>query len=101
MLVVVDGGATEGAHGLALGSADEDEQFVGRVVAHLAGIDDEAGGDFDVAEVLRDFSAIHHGAAEDYGFATVLTGELEGDADAIDRRREATEEELLFSLGKN
>ena len=47
---------------------------VGRIVAHLAGIDDEAGRDFDVAEVLRDFGALHHGAAEDDGLATVLAG---------------------------
>ena len=63
VLVVVDGGAAEGAHGLALGAADEDHEFVGRIVAHLAGIDDEAGRDFDVAEVLRNFRALHHGAA--------------------------------------
>ena len=40
VLVVVDGGAAERAHGLALRAADQDHQLVRRVVAHLAGIDD-------------------------------------------------------------
>ena len=84
MLVVVDRGAAEGAHGLALGAADEDHQLVGRIVAHLAGINDEAGRDFDVAEVLRDFGALHHGAAEDDGFAAMLARQLERDANAVD-----------------
>jgi hypothetical protein len=41
VLVVVDGGAAEGAHGLALGAADEDHDLLGGVVVDLAGVDDE------------------------------------------------------------
>jgi len=37
VLVVVDGGAAEGAHGLALGAADEDHDLLGGVVVDLAG----------------------------------------------------------------
>jgi hypothetical protein len=101
VLVVVDGGAAEGAHGLALGAADEDHQLLGRVVAHLAGIDDEALGNVDVAEVLGNLSAFHHGAADDGDLAAVLAGQLEGDADAVDGGREAAEEELLFGARKD
>ena len=101
VLVVVDRGAAEGAHRLALRAADEDHQLIGRIVAHLAGIDDEAGRDFDVAEVLCNLSALHHGAAEDDGFAPVLAREFESDANAVDGGREAAEEELLFGLRKD
>ena len=73
----------------------------GAIVAHLAGIDDEAGRDFDVAEVLRDLGALHHGAAEDDDFAAVLARQFEGDANAVDGRREAAEEELLLGLRKD
>ncbi len=84
VLVVVDGGAAEGAHGLALRAADEDHQLLGRIVAHLAGIDDQAGRNVDVAEVLRNLGALHHGAAEDDDFAAVLARQFERDADAVD-----------------
>ena len=100
VLVVVDGGAAEGAHGLALGAADEDHELLGRVVAHLAGIDDEAGGNVDVAEVLRDLSGLHHGAADDGDLAAVLAGQFQGDADAVDGGGEAAEEELLLGAAK-
>ena len=42
MLVVVDCGAAEGAHGLALCAADENHELVRWTIAHLAGVDIEA-----------------------------------------------------------
>ena len=99
--VVVNGGAAEGGHGFALRSADEDHQLLGREVAHLAGIDDQALGNVDVAEVLRNLSAFHHGAADDGDLAVVLASQIERDADAIDGGREAGEEEFLLGLRKD
>ena len=98
VLVVVDCGAAQGRHGFTLRAADQDHQLLGRVVAHLAGIDDEALGNFDVAEVLGNLSALHHGTTDDSHFAAMLAGQIEGDADAEDGGGEAAEEELLLGL---
>ena len=65
VLVVVDGGAAQRAHRLALRAADQHHQLLRREVAHLAGIDHQPGRHVDVAQVLRDLSALHHGAAHD------------------------------------
>jgi hypothetical protein len=99
--MVVHGGAAQGAHRLALSAADEHHQLLGRVVAHLAGIDDETLGNIDVAQVLGDFGAFHHGAADDGHLAPVGLSQIQGDADAVNGGREATEEELLFGARKN
>src|SRR5437762_7393 len=99
--MVVDGGAAEGAHGLALGAADQNHQLVDAVVAHLPGIDDEAAGYVEVPEVLRDLGALHHGAADDRDLALVLAGQFHRDADTVDRRREAAKEELFAGTGED
>src|ERR1017187_9493667 len=96
MLVVVYSGAAECAHGLALRAADEDHQLLRRVIAHLSRLYDEAGGNVDVAQVLSDLGALHHGAADDGYFAAMRPRQLHRDADAIDRRGEAGEEQLPF-----
>ena len=76
VLVVVDGGAAESAHGLALGAADEDHDLFGGIVADLAGMNDERGGQIEVAEVLGDLRGLEHGAADDGDFAIVEAGQL-------------------------
>ena len=96
VLVVVHGGAAQRAHGLALGAADQNHQLLGREVAHLAGIDDQPLGNVDVAQVLRNLGALHHGAANNGHLAPMLAGQVQGNPDAVDRRGEATEEELLL-----
>jgi hypothetical protein len=70
-------------------------------VADLAGVDDEARRKIEVAEVLRDFGGVVDGAADDGDLAAMLVGELHGDADAVDGRGEAAEEELLLRLGED
>ena len=52
-------------------------------------------GEVEVAEVLRDFGGVVDRAADERDLAAVLVGELHRDADAMDGRREAGEEELL------
>ena len=101
VLVGIDGGAAEGGHGFALGAGDEYEELVGGDVAHLAGVDDEPGGDVEIAEVLRDLSAFVHAAAENGDLAAVCAGQFHGDADAVDGGRKATEEEALFGVGED
>src|SRR5579862_5109472 len=101
VLVVVDGGAAERAHGLALSSADEQHELFGRKIAKLAGIDDEARRRVDIAKILRDLSALDHGAADDGHLAAMLAGEVERNADAVDGRREAAEEDFLFCVGED
>jgi hypothetical protein len=98
VLVVVDGGPRQRAHGFTLSAADKDHQLLGVEVAHLAGVDNQAGGNVDVAQVLGNLSGLHHGAADDGDFAVVLARQIEGDLDAKDGGREAGEEELLLGL---
>src|SRR2546423_619527 len=89
VLVIVDGGAREGGHGLALGAADQYADFFRREILHLAGIDDEAFGNFDVSEVFGDLGGVVHRAADDSFFSSVLVREIYGEADAVDRTTEA------------
>jgi hypothetical protein len=96
VLVIVDRGAAERAHGLALRAADEHHQLLGRVVAHLSGLDDETLRDVDVAQVLRNLGTLHHGAADDGDLAAVRARQFHRNADAVDGGREAGEEQLLF-----
>ena len=49
----------------------------GGVVADLAGMDDERGGQVEVAEVLGNLRGFEHGAADDGDFAAMLAGELQ------------------------
>ena len=101
MLVGVDRGAAEGAHGLALRAADHDQQLLGRIVACIwPGLNDEAGRNVEIAEVLRNFGALLHGAADDGDLAAVRARQFERDADAVDGRREAAEEELLLGAAR-
>ena len=78
MLVIVDSGARKGGHGLALRAADQDANFFRREVLHLAGIDHEAVGDFDVAEIFGDLGGIVHGAADEGDLAAVRVREFDG-----------------------
>ncbi len=94
--MVIDGGAGEGGHGLALGAGDQDAELVGWGVLDLVGVDDEALRRIDIAKVLRDLGGVIDGAADDGELAAVLVGEIHGDADAVDGGREAGEEEALF-----
>jgi len=86
VLVIVDGGAGERGHRLALGAADEHANFFGREIFHLAGIDDEAVWHFNVAEVFGDLGGVVHGAAEESDLASMLVGELHREIDAVNGR---------------
>src|ERR1700733_11419997 len=86
VLVIVDSGARKGGHGLALRAADQDANFFRREVLHLAGIDHEAVGDFDVAEILSDLGRVIHGAADEGDFAAMCVREFNGQLDAMDGR---------------
>jgi hypothetical protein len=54
VLVIVDGGARESGHRLALRAGDEHANFFRGKVANLPGLMSRPSG-IDVAEVLRDF----------------------------------------------
>jgi hypothetical protein len=72
--VIVHCGAAERAHGLTLGSADHDQQLVGGCVFYLTGIDDQSLRKVKITEVLRDFSGVVQGTADDGYFASMLMG---------------------------
>ena len=101
VLVIVDGGARQRRHGLALGAADQHADFFRREIFHLAGIDDEAFGDFDVAEIFGDLGGVVHGASDESDFASVLMREFYGEVDAVDRTGEAGDEEAALGVGEN
>src|ERR1700686_5551337 len=83
VLVIVDGGAGERGHRFALRAADEDADFFRREILHFAGIDDEAFGNFDVAEIFGDLGGVVHGAAEEGDLASVLVSEFDREIDAV------------------
>ena len=101
VLVIIDGGARQGRHGLALRAADQHADFFGREILHLPGIDHEAVGDFDVAEVFGDFGGVVHGAAEECDFAAVLVRQFDGQADAMNGRRKTGNEQPPLGVRKN
>ena len=69
VLVIVDGGARQRRHRLALRAADQHANFLRRKVLHLAGMNQQALGNFDVAEVLRNLRRVVHRAADEGDFA--------------------------------
>ncbi len=83
VLMIVDGGAGERGHRLTLRTADEHAHFFRREIFHLAGIDYQAVGDFDVAQIFGDLRRIVHGAADEGDFAAVRVGEFNGQLNAM------------------
>ena len=55
----------------------------------------------DVAEVLRDLGRLHHGAADQRDLAAVLEGLIDRQLDAMDRRREAGDEQPPLGRGED
>jgi len=101
VLMVVDGGAAERGHRLALRPADEHADFFRRKVLHLAGIDDQPFGNLDVAEIFGDLGRIVHGAADEGDFASVLVREFDREIDAVNRAREAGDKEAALGMRKD
>ena len=89
VLVVVHSRAGERGHRLALGAADHHTDFFGCEVLHLARVNQQALGNFDIAEVLSNFRRTVHGAADESDLASVFPGQLDRQLDAMYRRRKA------------
>src|SRR5579864_7014927 len=83
VLVVIDRGTGERGHGLSLGTADQNANFFGRKILHLARIDEQAFGHFDITEVFGDLGGVVHGATDEGDFASVLVGKFDGKLDAV------------------
>ena len=77
------------------------QTFSGGKVFHLARIDDEAVGNFDVSKIFGDLRGVVHGAAEEGDFASVLVGELDSEINAVDRRREARDKKAALGVGED
>ena len=101
VLVIVDGGARQRGHGFALRAADQHADFFRREVLHLAGIDHQAFGNFDVAEVFGNLGGVVHGAADEGDFASMLVGDLHGELDAVNGGREAGDEKAALGAREN
>ncbi len=101
VLVIVHGSARQGRHGLALRPADHHADFFRREVLHLAGIDHQAFGNFQVAEIFGNFRGVVHGAADERDFASVLMCQFHGQPDAMNGRRKAGNEQPPLGLREN
>ncbi len=101
MLVVVDRCAGKRGHGLTLGSTDQHHHIRCREVANLPRVDQQALRQGKVAEILGDFGRLHHGAADDRDLTFMRVCEFQGKTQAIDRRREAAEEQSLLGAREN
>ena len=101
VLVIIDRGARQRRHRLALRSADQHANFFRREVANLRGMNQQAVRNLDVAEVLRDLGRLSHGTPDQRDLAAVLEGLVDRQLDAVDRRREARDEQPALGGGEN
>ena len=76
------------------------QTLFGSVVLHLAGLNQQAFGNVDVAEVLGDLGGVHHRTSDEAHFAAVLAGDIDGELDAVNRRREAGDEQDAAACAK-
>src|SRR5260370_41131173 len=63
-------------------------------------MDQHAVGNLDITQVFADLGGILHGAAEKTDFAAVLPRHVDGQLDAVNRRREARDEQTPFGADK-
>ena len=61
----------------------------------------QAVGNFDVAQVFGDLRRVVHGAADEGDLAAVLVGQFHGQLDAVNRRRETGDEQAPLGAGEN
>src|SRR5215469_12437550 len=101
VLVIVDGGARERRHGLALRAADQHANLFRGEILDLAGIDHQAFGNFDVSQILGNLGGVGHGAANEGDLASVLLCQLDREIDAVDGRRETGDKEATLGVGEN
>ena len=72
VLVIINRGARQRRHRLALRAADQHANFFRRQVADLRRMNQHPVGHVDVAQVLRDLCRLHHRAADQRNLAAVL-----------------------------
>ena len=94
--VAADAHAGQGAHGLALtAGGDEDDLLIG-VVLQVIGIDEDAGGNGEVAQLLRDGHDIDHAAAEYRYLAPEPDGGIHHLLDAVHIAGEGGDDDALI-----
>ena len=93
MLVVVHRGPRQRRHRFALGSADQYADFLRREILHLARMDQQSFGNFDVAQVFGNLRRVVHRAADERDLAAMLAGHFHRQLDAMNGRRETGDEQ--------
>src|SRR5215831_3745488 len=101
VLVVVDRGAGERRHRLALGAADKNAHLLRRVFFDLAGMNQYSLGNVQVPEIQRDFGRFRHRATYQRDFALVFASHLDGQLDAMDGRRKTRDEQAPVGAGED
>src|ERR1017187_8831500 len=100
VLVIIHGRAGQRRHRFALRAADEDADFLRREVFHFAGMDQHALGNLDITQVFGDLGRVVHGAAYETNLAAVVPRHVNGELDAVDRGREAGDEQTPLGADK-
>ena len=89
VLMVIDGHARQRRHGFALGAGDEDGHFVGRQAHGILGAQQDAVGNIQQAERVRDLGHRHHASANHRHAAAEFLRQIEDQLDAVDGGTEA------------
>ena len=93
VLVIVHRSAGERRHRLALRAADQHADLFRRKILHLAGMDQQALGNLDVAQILGDLRGIVHRAPDERHLAPVLPRHFHRQLDAMDGGRKTGDEQ--------
>ena len=101
MLVIVHGRARQRRHGLALCAADQHADLFRRMIFHVAGMDQQPRGDFDVPKVFGNLGRIIHRAPDEGDLSAMLKREVHGQLDAMDGRGKAGDKQSLLSPREN
>src|SRR5215471_15015142 len=98
MFVVVYCRAAQSTHRFALRARNHHTDFVIWKFFDLPRIDKQSRSWLEISKVLRNFSRVIQGASNDGNLASMFGRQLHCQADAMNRRGEATKEDFFLCL---
>src|SRR6185369_10384842 len=96
VLMVVDGRSRKRGHRFALRAADHHANLLRRIVLDLLRVNEGVRGKIDVSEVLGNLRRFGHRSSNQCNLPVVLMSQFQRELDAVDRRREAGDEQPLL-----
>ena len=91
----------QGRHGLSLRAGDHEDSLVRGQRGDVPGIDEDAGGDLEVAALGGDPHVAHHGAPHEGDPPVVQGGGVEDLLDAVDVAGEGGHDDLPVGVGED